>query len=142
MRTHRIAGIPGDGIGTEVIPPAVRALDTLGERFGFGVHADVVVRENVEGEDSEIGGRPNRGFPEEMAVQEAVFIRANPPGALWSASMMPDHLDEPEAAAALMTGLEHALAADTVRTPDLAGTATTDELTDAVIAGFPTPREK
>jgi tartrate dehydrogenase/decarboxylase/D-malate dehydrogenase len=36
----------------------------------------VVVRENVEGEYSEIGGRMNRGFPEEMAVQEAVFTRA------------------------------------------------------------------
>lgn len=36
----------------------------------------VVVRENVEGEYSEIGGRLNRGFPEEMAVQESVFTRA------------------------------------------------------------------
>jgi tartrate dehydrogenase/decarboxylase/D-malate dehydrogenase len=36
----------------------------------------VVVRENVEGEYSEIGGRLNRGLPEEMAVQEAVFTRA------------------------------------------------------------------
>jgi tartrate dehydrogenase/decarboxylase / D-malate dehydrogenase len=36
----------------------------------------VVVRENVEGEYSEIGGRTARGFPEEMAVQEAVFTRA------------------------------------------------------------------
>jgi tartrate dehydrogenase/decarboxylase/D-malate dehydrogenase len=36
----------------------------------------VVVRENVEGEYSEIGGRMNRGLPEEMAVQEAVFTRA------------------------------------------------------------------
>ncbi|WP_326709677.1 tartrate dehydrogenase [Streptomyces sp. NBC_01474] len=35
----------------------------------------VVVRENVEGEYSEIGGRLNRGFPEEMAVQESVFTR-------------------------------------------------------------------
>ncbi|MEV6726767.1 tartrate dehydrogenase [Streptomyces xanthochromogenes] len=36
----------------------------------------VVVRENVEGEYSEIGGRLNRGLPEEMAVQEAVFTRS------------------------------------------------------------------
>jgi tartrate dehydrogenase/decarboxylase / D-malate dehydrogenase len=36
----------------------------------------VVVRENVEGEYSEIGGRLNRGFPDEFAVQEAVFTRA------------------------------------------------------------------
>ncbi|SDY99677.1 tartrate dehydrogenase/decarboxylase / D-malate dehydrogenase [Micromonospora pattaloongensis] len=36
----------------------------------------VVVRENVEGEYSEIGGRLNRGQPDEVAVQEAVFTRA------------------------------------------------------------------
>ena len=35
----------------------------------------VVVRENVEGEYSEIGGRLNRGFSDELAVQEAVFTR-------------------------------------------------------------------
>ena len=36
----------------------------------------VVVRENVEGEYSEIGGRLDRGFPGELAVQEAIFTRA------------------------------------------------------------------
>ncbi|MEN3271024.1 tartrate dehydrogenase [Pseudonocardia sp.] len=35
----------------------------------------VVVRENVEGEYSEVGGRANRGFPDEMAVQESIFTR-------------------------------------------------------------------
>ena len=35
----------------------------------------VVVRENNEGEYSEIGGRVYRGQPEEAAVQEAVFTR-------------------------------------------------------------------
>ena len=39
-------------------------------------HLDlVVVRENVEGEYSEVGGRMYRGRPEEMAVQESVFTR-------------------------------------------------------------------
>ena len=36
----------------------------------------VIVRENVEGEYSEVGGRLYRGRPEEFAVQEAVFTRA------------------------------------------------------------------
>lgn len=160
MTTYRIAVIPGDGIGTEVIPPALKALDALGRQGGFSFSYDefdwsckryeatgammptdgldriaghdaillgavgwpgvpdhvslwgllmpirrgfrqyvnlrpikvlpglrsplrqssqvdfVVVRENVEGEYSEIGGRLHRGFPEEMAVQEAVFTRA------------------------------------------------------------------
>jgi tartrate dehydrogenase/decarboxylase/D-malate dehydrogenase len=35
----------------------------------------VIVRENTEGEYSEVGGRFNRGLPEETAVQEAVFTR-------------------------------------------------------------------
>jgi tartrate dehydrogenase/decarboxylase/D-malate dehydrogenase len=36
----------------------------------------VVVRENVEGEYSEVGGRFNRGHDDELAVQEAIFTRA------------------------------------------------------------------
>jgi tartrate dehydrogenase/decarboxylase/D-malate dehydrogenase len=162
MTTHsRIALIPGDGIGAEVLPPACAVLDAVGRRHGLAFDYDhfdwscqryldtgsmmpedgldqirhhdavllgavgwpgvpdhvslwgllipirrqfrqyvnlrpikvlqgvpspvakattdvdfVVVRENVEGEYSEIGGRLNRGFPEEMAVQEAVFTRA------------------------------------------------------------------
>ncbi|MBR8639256.1 tartrate dehydrogenase [Streptomyces tuirus] len=160
-QNHRIALIPGDGIGTEVLPPARRVLDAVGRRHGIGFsytsydwsceryvregsmmpedgldrlrEADaillgavgypgvpdhvslwgllipirrtfrqyvnlrpvrvfegvdsplrsaaagevdlVVVRENVEGEYSEIGGRLNHGTPEELAVQEAVFTR-------------------------------------------------------------------
>lgn len=160
MTTYRIAVIPGDGIGGEVLPPAMTALDALGRAHGFSVLYDeldwscaryavdgammpadgldriadhdaillgavgrpdvpdhvslwgllipirrhfrqyvnlrpirvlpglagplrdsagtdlVVVRENVEGEYSEIGGRRDRGLPDELAVQEAVFTRA------------------------------------------------------------------
>lgn len=35
----------------------------------------LVVRENVEGEYSEIGGRFHRGQPDELALQEAIFTR-------------------------------------------------------------------
>jgi tartrate dehydrogenase/decarboxylase/D-malate dehydrogenase len=158
---HRIAVIPGDGIGKEVVPEGIRVLDAAGRRFGVefawttfdwscevyaktgrmmppdgldqlrpfdaiylgavgfpgvpdhvslwgllipirrgfrqyvnlrpvrllpGVHtplagrgpADIdmlIVRENNEGEYSEIGGRLYRGTPEEVAVQEAMFTR-------------------------------------------------------------------
>lgn len=34
-RRHRIAVIPGDGIGQEVMPEALRALDAVQARFGF-----------------------------------------------------------------------------------------------------------
>ena len=158
---HRIAVIPGDGIGKEVLPEGIRVLDAAGRRFGFdfewkhfdwscetyaktgrmmpedgiaqlrpfesiflgavgfpgvpdhvslwgllipirrefhqyinlrpvrllkGVKsplagrgpADIdmlVVRENNEGEYSEIGGRLFRDTPEEMAIQQSIFTR-------------------------------------------------------------------
>ncbi|GIG68275.1 tartrate dehydrogenase [Phytomonospora endophytica] len=159
MTSHRIAVIPGDGIGREVVPAARAVLDAVAARHALGLDyvefdwscagylregammppdgldllrpfdaiflgavgdprvADhvslwgllipirrafrqyvnlrparlfpgvegplrtdapidlVVVRENVEGEYSEIGGRLSRGFPDEMAVQESVFTR-------------------------------------------------------------------
>src|SRR5262245_57873755 len=40
MTDYRIAVIPGDGIGTEVIPPALRALTLLADRDGFTLHFD------------------------------------------------------------------------------------------------------
>jgi tartrate dehydrogenase/decarboxylase/D-malate dehydrogenase len=159
MPTHDIAVIAGDGIGTEVMPAALRVLEALGARhdiaFDFteldwgcerhvrtgslmpedgldqlrgrdaillgavgdprvpdhlslwgllipirrafdqyvnlrpvrifgGVRSPladpqgmdiVIVRENVEGEYSEAGGRVYRGHPQEMAIQEAIFTR-------------------------------------------------------------------
>ena len=34
---HRIAVIPGDGIGKEVMPEAIRVLEVVSRRFGFGL---------------------------------------------------------------------------------------------------------
>ncbi|HEV7372103.1 tartrate dehydrogenase [Arenibaculum sp.] len=161
MPDYRIAVIPGDGIGAEVVPEGIRVLEAAGRRFGIGfawehfdwscayyqrhgrmmpqdgldqirghdaiflgaigfpgvpdhvslwellipirrefqqyvnlrpvrllrgvtsplagrTAADIdfyVVRENNEGEYSEVGGRLYRGTEHEMAVQEAVFTR-------------------------------------------------------------------
>ncbi|MDG4858996.1 tartrate dehydrogenase [Streptomyces sp. T-3] len=349
MVSYRIALIPGDGIGTEVLPPARRILDTVARRHGIsfeyvtydwscarhlregammpedgidqlrpydaillgavghpsvpdhvslwgllsplrrafeqyvnlrpvkvfegvpgplrtaepGAVDLVVVRENTEGEYSEIGGRLHRGFPQETAVQEAVFTRAgvtrvvdyafdlaqrrprrrltsatksngivhtlpfwdeivaeraglrpdvswgqehidalaakfvldparfdvvvasnlfgdilsdlaaavsgsigiapsanlnperdhpsmfepvhgsapdiagrgiaNPLGAIWSAALMLDHLGHPEAVAEVTDAIARLLAKTTVRTPDLGGTATTEEFTGALL---------
>ncbi|MGH7325691.1 MAG: tartrate dehydrogenase [Candidatus Rokuibacteriota bacterium] len=158
---HRIAVIPGDGIGKEVLPEGMRVLEAGGRRFGFelewkvfdwsceryaktgrmmpedgletlrtfeaiylgavgfpgvpdhislwgllipirrgfrqyvnlrpvrllrGVRsplrdrgpADIdmlIIRENNEGEYSEIGGRLYKDTPEELAVQQAIFTR-------------------------------------------------------------------
>jgi tartrate dehydrogenase/decarboxylase/D-malate dehydrogenase len=35
MTTHRIAVIPGDGIGNEVMPEGLRAMEAVGRKFGF-----------------------------------------------------------------------------------------------------------
>lgn len=161
MKTYRIATIPGDGIGTEVLPVGQRVIDTVANTFGFRVewtefdwsceryhqtgammpedgiaqakafdsiylgavgypgvpdhvslwglliplrreldqYANVrpvrllrgitsplagrgredidmiIVRENVEGEYSEIGGRLYRGTENETAVQESILTR-------------------------------------------------------------------
>jgi tartrate dehydrogenase/decarboxylase / D-malate dehydrogenase len=159
--THRIAVIPGDGIGKEVVPEGMRVLEAAGRRFGFGFawtefdwsceaytrsgrmmpedglerlrpfegiflgavgapgvpdHISlwgllipirrtfrqyvnlrpvrllrgvrsplagrtpdeidmVILRENNEGEYSEIGGRLYKGTDEELAIQQAIFTR-------------------------------------------------------------------
>jgi tartrate dehydrogenase/decarboxylase/D-malate dehydrogenase len=57
----------------------------------------------------------------------------NPAGAIWSAVLMLEHLDEHEAAARLMRALED-VCRDGPRTPDLGGSATTVEVGDAVVA--------
>ena len=60
---------------------------------------------------------------------------ANPVGQIWSGAMMLDHLGHPEAAADLVRAFEGVLAAG-VMTPDLGGSATTEEFTAAVIASL------
>ncbi len=39
-RTYRIAVIPGDGIGTEVVPEGLRVLDVAAARYGFELQYD------------------------------------------------------------------------------------------------------
>lgn len=58
---------------------------------------------------------------------------ANPAGAIWSASLMLDHLREPEAAARLLDALATTCNLGP-RTRDVGGTATTREVGDAVAA--------
>jgi len=56
---------------------------------------------------------------------------ANPVATFWTAAQMLDHLGEPKAANRLMTAVE-TVCADGVTTPDIGGTATTQQVTDAV----------
>lgn len=57
---------------------------------------------------------------------------ANPVASFWTACQMLEHLGHPDAATRLMKAIEAACAAG-VTTPDVGGSATTREVTDAVI---------
>jgi tartrate dehydrogenase/decarboxylase / D-malate dehydrogenase len=59
---------------------------------------------------------------------------ANPVGTFWTGAMMLEHLGEVEAAAQLMRAVELVTADPALHTPDLGGTATTRQVTDAVIS--------
>ena len=60
---------------------------------------------------------------------------ANPVGAVWSGAMMLDHLGEPAAAGAVVDAIASVLA-DGPRTRDLGGTATTAEVTAALVSAL------
>jgi tartrate dehydrogenase/decarboxylase / D-malate dehydrogenase len=61
---------------------------------------------------------------------------ANPIGQVWAGAMMLDHLGRPEAAADVMRAVEHALSAPETRTPDLQGSASTQQSTAAMVAAL------
>ena len=45
MAAHRIAVIAGDGIGKEVMPEGMRALEAAGRKFGFAFTWDELALE-------------------------------------------------------------------------------------------------
>jgi tartrate dehydrogenase/decarboxylase/D-malate dehydrogenase len=59
---------------------------------------------------------------------------ANPVGTFWSAAMLLEHIGEGEAAAQMMAAIEAVTANQALHTPDLGGDATTEKVTDALIA--------
>jgi len=59
---------------------------------------------------------------------------ANPLGAIWAGAMMLEHLGEADAAARVMRAIEATTAEGTTLTPDLGGTASTDQVAERVIA--------
>jgi len=59
---------------------------------------------------------------------------ANPVGTFWSCVMLLEHLGENEAAGKLMAAIEAVTADKSLHTGDLGGTATTVDVTRAVIA--------
>jgi tartrate dehydrogenase/decarboxylase / D-malate dehydrogenase len=61
---------------------------------------------------------------------------ANPVGTFWSATMMLEHLGHKPAADRLMRAIEKVTADKALHTPDLGGSATTRQVTDAVVAAI------
>jgi tartrate dehydrogenase/decarboxylase/D-malate dehydrogenase len=60
---------------------------------------------------------------------------ANPIGQIWSAAMMLEHLQESNAAASIISAIESVIQSG-IKTPDLGGTHTTEDVTDAVISAY------
>jgi tartrate dehydrogenase/decarboxylase / D-malate dehydrogenase len=82
----RIAVIPGDGIGTEVMPEGLRALDAAAARFGF-----VLDYEHIEWASCEWYTRTGRMMPEDwkerLAGIDAIYF-----GAVGWPQTVPDHI--------------------------------------------------
>jgi tartrate dehydrogenase/decarboxylase / D-malate dehydrogenase len=84
MQTYRIAVIPGDGIGKEVVPEGMRVLEAAGGRHGIGFHWDELPW------SCETYARTGRMMPEDgldrIRKHDAVFLGAvGYPG-------VPDHI--------------------------------------------------
>jgi tartrate dehydrogenase/decarboxylase/D-malate dehydrogenase len=62
---------------------------------------------------------------------------ANPIAQIWCGAMMLEHLGHPEAAADVLTAIETVTADPALRTRDLGGRASTEDVTCAVLAALP-----
>jgi tartrate dehydrogenase/decarboxylase/D-malate dehydrogenase len=61
---------------------------------------------------------------------------ANPVGAVWAGALMLEELGQNAAAAAVLTAVAEVLERQEVRTPDLGGSNTTDEMAGALLAAL------
>ncbi len=84
MKTHRIAAIPGDGIGNEVIPAGIEVLEALAAKGGFALafeHFDWSSKRYLE-----TGAYIPEGGLERLKTFDAIFF-----GAVGAAEV-PDHI--------------------------------------------------
>ncbi len=72
--TYRIAVIPGDGIGREVVPAAQQALEVVGKRFGF--RYDWTVFDWSCELFARTGSMTGEGSIADLAVFDAIFLGA------------------------------------------------------------------
>jgi tartrate dehydrogenase/decarboxylase/D-malate dehydrogenase len=86
MKTHKIAVIAGDGIGKEVMPEGLRALDATAKRFG--IHLEFTT---FEWADCDYYVNHGKMMPDDWRAQlsgfEAIFF-----GAVGMPDIVPDHI--------------------------------------------------
>ena len=86
MKTHKIAVIAGDGIGKEVMPEGLRALDATARRFG--IHLEFTT---FEWADCDYYVKHGQMMPDDWRAQlsgfEAIFF-----GAVGMPDIVPDHI--------------------------------------------------
>ncbi len=82
---------------------------------------------------------PERRFPSMFepihgsAPDITGLSRANPIGSIWSVALMFDHLGHSDWSRIVRRAIELAVAEPGIRTPDLGGTATTEQVGDAIV---------
>ncbi len=85
-RTYRIAVIPGDGIGKEVMPEGVRALETAAKRFGFDLRQDWFDFASAD-HYAEHGRMMPEDWKERIGSHDAILF-----GAVGWPATIPDHI--------------------------------------------------
>ena len=74
MKSYKIAAIPGDGIGNEVVPEGILALEAAGRRFGFEI------KSKTFDWSCELYAKTGRMMPEDGIAQladfDAIFLGA------------------------------------------------------------------
>jgi len=86
MSKHRIAVIPGDGIGTEVVPEGLRVLDAAAAKFGIGLHYDHFDFASCDYYLKHGKMMPDN-WKEQIGAHDAVFF-----GAVGWPAKVPDHI--------------------------------------------------
>jgi tartrate dehydrogenase/decarboxylase/D-malate dehydrogenase len=85
-RTYRVAVIPGDGIGKEVVPEGVRVLEEAAKRFGFTVQQDWFDFSSYE-YYAKHGQMMPDDWKEQIGGHDAIFF-----GAVGWPAKIPDHV--------------------------------------------------
>ncbi|MCE2916552.1 MAG: tartrate dehydrogenase [Rubrivivax sp.] len=85
-KTYRIAAIPGDGIGKEVMPEGLRVLEAAATRFGFALATTPIAWASCEHHQA-TGSMMPADWKDQLEGQDALFF-----GAVGWPATVPDHI--------------------------------------------------